>query len=221
MQKSKFKTQNHNSKVKSFAFLLVFLPFAFYLLNYSAVSAQAPSPTSTSIRDAVQKKVTEELAAIKNEVKKRAYLGTITAKSDATITLTTLRSATRTATVTPDTTIKLTGGADGTPADLKIGQFVLVMGDADSNGTLTAKRILVISKPAEDQRRAVFGTVTKVTSSTITLKENWAIKLSSTTKYTAKTKFSDIQVGSKIIVVGTVTSDQNLTAKLVHLLKSP
>ena len=181
----------------------------------------AQSPTPSSIRDAVQKKVTEELAAIKNEVKKRAYLGTISSKSDATITITTLRGATRTATVTPDTTIKLTGGADGTPADLKVGLFTLVMGDADGNGTLTAKRILVISKPVEDKRRAVFGTVTKVTSTTISLKENWAIKLSSTTKYTGKTKFSDIKVDGKIIAVGTVTSDRNLTAKLIHLLQSP
>ena len=94
------------------------------------------------------------------------------------------------------------------------------MGDADGTGTLTAKRILVIAKPAEDKRRAIFGVVTKVTSSTITLKD-WTVKLSSTTKYTGKTKASDIKVGAKLIIVGTVTSDKNLTAKLVHLLKSP
>ena len=112
------------------------------------------------------------------------------------------------------------GGADGTPADLKTGLFILAMGDADGTGTLTAKRILVIAKPAEDKRRAIFGVVTKVTSSTITLKD-WTVKLSSTTKYTGKTKASDIKVGAKLIIVGTVTSDKNLTAKLVHLLKSP
>ena len=191
------------------------------LLFYSSTLAFAQTATPGSIRDAVQKKVAEELAAIKNEIKKRAYLGTISSKSDATITLTTLRGATRSATVTTDTIIKLSGGTDGTPADLKANLFILVMGDADGNGTLTAKRILVIAKPVEDKRRAVFGTVTKITSSTITLKENWTVKLSSTTKYTGKSKLSDIKVGSKIIVVGTVTSDQNLTAKLVHLLKSP
>lgn len=185
-----------------------------------AAPIMAQTATPGSIRDAVQKKVAEEIAAIKNEVKKRAYLGTITTKSDATITLTTLRNTTRTATVTTDTAIKLLGSSDGTLADLKVGQFVLIMGDADGNGTLTAKRILVVSKPVEDKRRAVFGTVTKVTSSTITVKD-WTVKLSSTTKYTGKTKVSDIKVGNKIIVVGTVTSNQNLTAKLVHLLQSP
>ena len=200
-------------KLKHFLFLGIWS-----LVIVAPISAQTATPGS--IRDAVQKKVAEELNAIKNEVKKRAYLGTISAKSDATITITTLRNTTRTATVTPDTTIKLAGGADGTSADIKTGLFVLAMGDADGTGTLTAKRILVISKPAEDKRRAVFGSVTKVTSTTITLKD-WTIKLSSTTKYTGKTKLSDIKVGSKVIIVGTVTSDKNLTAKLVHLLKSP
>ncbi|TSC84109.1 MAG: hypothetical protein G01um101416_1139 [Microgenomates group bacterium Gr01-1014_16] len=201
-------------KLKHFLFLGIWS-----LVIAAPITAQSPTPVS--IRDAVQKKVAEELAAIKNEIKKKAYLGTITAKSDATITLITLKKAVKEATVTTDTAIKLSGGIDGTPADLKVGQFVLVMGDADGNGTLIAKRILVISKPTEDKRRAVFGTVTKLTSSTLTLKENWTIKLSSTTKYTGKTKAGDIKVGSKLITVGTVTSDQNLTAKLVHLLQSP
>jgi len=200
-------------KLKHFLFLGIWS-----LVIVAPISAQTATPGS--IRDAVQKKVAEELNAIKNEAKKRAYLGTISAKSDATITITTLRNTTRTATVTPDTTIKLSGGADGTPADLKTGLFILAMGDADGTGTLTAKRILVIAKPAEDKRRAIFGVVTKVTSSTITLKD-WTVKLSSTTKYTGKTKASDIKVGAKLIIVGTVTSDKNLTAKLVHLLKSP
>src|SRR3989344_2753578 len=98
-------------KFKHLLFLGIWL-----LVIAAPIAAQTATPGS--IRDAVQKKVAEELAAIKNEVKKRSYLGTITSKSDATITITTLRNTTRTATVTTDTIIKLSGGKDGTLADL-------------------------------------------------------------------------------------------------------
>ncbi len=188
------------------------------------VAAQSPSPSATSagtIRDAVKQKVSEELANIKQAVAKRAYVGTISAKSDLTLTITNLKNQSRTATVTTDTTIKLTGGKDGTVADLKVGDFIIAMGDADSNGVLNTKRLLVITQPEADTRDAVFVTVTKVTISSLTAenikKESWTIKLSSTTKYTGATKATDIKVGSKIIAVGTVSSS-TITANIIHLL---
>ena len=205
---------------------------AFFLITYTLTLFYSPalvvaqSPTATSIRDSVKKQVDEELAMIKNSVSKRAYLGTIVSKSDATITLTTPASATRTVTITTDSTIKLTGGKDGTIADLKEGTTVLAMGDADAEGKLTAKRLLVIPAPLPDKRRAIFATVTKVTVSQLAVINNneqvWTIKLTSATKYTGKTKASDIKTDSNVVVVGTESATNNtLTARLIHLVQSP
>ena len=194
------------------------------LVIASSVSAQTPSPSATSagvIRDAVKQKVDEELANIKQAVAKKAYVGTISTKSDLTLTITNLKNQARTATVTTDTTIKLTGGKDGTPADVKVGDFVIAMGDVDSNGALTTKRLLVIAKPAADTRDSVWVTVTKVATSSLTTentkKEAGTVKLSSATKYTGTTKVTDIKVGSKLVVVGSVAKT-TLTASLIQLL---
>ncbi len=187
-------------------------------LVVSVVAAQSPSPTASSsgnIRDAVKQKVSEELANIKQAVAKRAYVGTISAKSDLTLTITNLKNQSRTATVTTDTTIKLTGGKDGTPADLKVGDFIIAMGDVDSNGVLTTKRLLVIAQPEADNRDSVFVTVTKVSASSLTgenlKKEVWTIKL------TSAAKAADVKVGSKLVAVGTVSAS-TLSASIIALL---
>lgn len=188
------------------------------------VMAQTPTPTSGAdqIRDAVQQKVAEELSNIKQAVAKKAYVGTIAAVDNLDLTITNLKNQTRKAVVTTDTNIKLAGGKDGTPADLKTGNFVIAMGDADSNDVLTTKRLLVIGQPASDKREAVFITVSDTTSSTLvgqTLsKEEWTIKVTSSTDYIGDTKFSDIESGNKIVAAGTVAAEKTLSASIVKLI---
>jgi len=114
-------------------------------------------------------------------------------------------------------------GKDGTPADLKVKDYVLVMGDVDSQNNMTAKRLLVVTKPETDKRRAIMGTVTKSTVSSITLvtlntKETWTIRLTSTTGYTAKTKASDVKVDTRIVTLGTVTGTNTMNALVIHLV---
>ncbi len=190
------------------------------LLGVTTVAAQTPSPSS--IRDAVKDQVAKELADIKQAVSKKAFVGSISAKQDLTLTITNLKNQSRTATVTADTTIKLLGGKDGTPNDLKVGDFVIAMGDVDSSGILATKRLLVIAQPAADKRDSAFLTVTKATSSSLSgenlQKETWTIKVSSATKFTGETKLSDIKVGTKIIAAGTVAADKTLSAGFIHLV---
>jgi len=191
------------------------------LLLTASLLAQTPSSTGSAIRDAVK----EQVAAIKTAVAKRAFVGTISAKADATITVTNLTNQSKTAVITGDTVIRLTGGKDGTFADLKVGDFVIAMGDVDSQGTLTTKRLLVISKPGADKRRALTGRVTDTSSSSLTIetlkKEIITIKVTSNTTITNKNKLSDIKVGSRIVAVGLPTlAESTFTAKLLHLIPS-
>lgn len=125
--------------------------------------------------------------------------------------------------VSGDTTIKLLNGSEGTIADLKTNDFILVMGNVDSQNKMTASRLLVIKQPETDKRDTKFGAVTKVTSSTLNIGD-LTIKVSSTTDYTTtadgkvtKGKLADIKVGSKIVATGSVTTT-TLTATSVHLL---
>lgn len=192
------------------------------LLLTVSLLAQTPSSTGSAIREAVK----EQVAAIKTAVARRAYVGTISAKADATITVTNLKNQPpKTAVVTGDTVIRLTGGKDGTFADLKVGAFVIAMGEVDSQGTLTTKRLLVIAKPGADKRRALTGRVTSTSSSSLTIetlkKEIITIKVTSDTTITNKNKLSDIKVGSRVVVVGLPTlAESTFTAKLLHLIPS-
>lgn len=186
------------------------------LLCCSATLALSQSPTTT-LRDQVRDKVTEELSAIKNNVTKKGYVGTISAKVDATITITNLKNQARQATVTTDTAIKLSGNKDGTPADLKVGDFVIAMGDVDGQGLMTTKRLIVAAKPTEDKRQILSGTVTKISPSSLTMetldKKTSTFKITAVTKYTNKKKNTDVKVDSKIVIVADTT-----TALLIHLL---
>lgn len=176
------------------------------LLLTATLLAQTPTATDSAIRQAVK----DQVAAIKTAVAKKAYVGPISAKSEASITITNLSNQTRTAVIAGDATIKLVGGKEGTFADLKVGDFVIAMGDVDSQGTLAAKRLLVIAKPAPDKRVVVSGRVTDTATSSFTLetskKETWTIKYS---------KVKDLKVGTHVVAVGTSATAGNLTAKLV------
>ena len=171
-----------------------------------------PSPTS-AVREAVQKKVAEELAAIKKNVTKRSFVGEVTAKTDTSITLSSPRKQPRTITLLPDTTVKLTG-KETSISDIKVGNFVISMGEVDTSGIMTAKRVLIIDKPTADNRKVITGTVTKATSSQISLdtikKESWTIKNSLDTK---------VVVGDKIMVIGKLSLGTNtLTALKIQKL---
>jgi len=192
------------------------------LLLTATLLAQAPTATDSAIRQAVK----DQVDAIKTAVARRAFVGPISAKSEASITITNLANQTRTAVVAGDATIKLTGGKEGTFADLKVGDFVIAMGDIDSQGTLAVKRLLIIAKPTPDKRVVVSGRVTDLSTSDLTVetaaKEVWTVKLQAATSYAGKIKKSDIKVGDRIVTVGTTSTALNLTAKLiVQLSTSP
>ena len=195
--------------MKNLKFIIIFcliLPFTFYILHLPKVFAQTTSSDSSQLRDSVKQKVAEELAQIKQAVSKKAFLGTISSKNAATFNIANYLNQNRSAIVSTDTVIKLKNGSDGTPADLKTGDYILIMGDVDSTGNMTAKRLLVIAPPAVDKRASYWGKVT-ATGSTVTIDKLTAKLVSdtyiSTTNAgkTVKLKTSDIKVGNTVVMI--------------------
>jgi hypothetical protein len=191
--------------------LFVLLPVFTSFLITSQVMAQTSSESAQVLRDSVKQKVEEELSQIKKAVSKKAFLGTITAKSEATVTINSYRNEQRQALVTTDSTIKLKNGKDGTLKDLTAGDYILIMGDVDSQNLMTAKRLLVITAPTEDKRKLTFGKVT-ASGSTITIessaKDSLIAKLSSASVITkvasgksVKAKTTDIKTGDMVIAI--------------------
>jgi hypothetical protein len=183
--------------------------FLFLGILIQKASAQTPTATdsASTIRDSVKQKVTEELAQIKQGVAKKGFIGSIVTVSDASISLTGVFGQTHKILVAADTTIKLANGADGTPGDLKAGQYILAMGDVDSQDTMTSKRLLVVAKPDAETRTVVFGTITKSTTSSFMLGTD-TYKFTAATKFANKAKATDLQIGAKVTAIinnGTAT----------------
>lgn len=180
------------------------LTAAMFVLAAAPTFGQTASP-SGNIRNTIQDRVNQELAQIKQGVAKKGFVGSITTKSDATITITNLKNSPRTALVTTDTTIKLTGGKDGTPKDLKVGDFILAMGDVDSENKMTAKRLLVIDQPETDGRKVLAGIISSATASNFVLttssQATTTIKFSSATKYNDGFKASSLKTGARLVVI--------------------
>ncbi len=180
-------------------------------------SSLAQSATGSAIRDAVKDRVAAEVADIKLAVAKKAYVGTVTAKSEVGFSL-----ESRNVVVTPEATIK-NGSAEITLKDIKVGDFLIAMGDVDSAGNLTGKRILIVTKSAEDKRRSMVFIVTKTGTNSLVVenlkKESWTVRISSDTSYSAKIKLATIEAGDKIVVIGTLASTPStFNALKIHKL---
>lgn len=191
------------------------------LILSSFLIAQATS-TPSAIRDAVKDQVAAEVANIAKTKVKRAYVGTITSKTEAGFVMTNHKNEVRNITTTAEAVIK-NGAKDLTLKDLKVGDFVIAMGEADSKNNLLAKRILIVTKSPEDKRKTLVFTVTKTSASSLTVenlkKETWTLKITSDTLFTGKTKLSDIALGDKIAVVGSLASTTStFNALRIHKL---
>jgi len=173
--------------------------------------------TDSAILNAVKDKVAAEIADIKLAVAKKAYVGSVTAKSEVGFSL-----ETRNVVVSPEATIK-NGSTELTLKDIKVGDFVIAMGDVDSAGNLTGKRILIVTQSPEDKRKAMVFTVVKSGTASLSVetlkKEAWTVKISSDTGFVAKIKLANIEAGDKIVVIGTLASTPStFNALKIHKL---
>lgn len=195
--------------------------------SVSVGTAFAQSPASTDsaaiLRDSVKQKVAEELAQIKQAVSKKGFVGSITVKGDASINVVTPQNQTRTVLVTNDSVIKSVANKDITVADLKIGDYVLVMGSVDSQNQMTASRLLVIGKPLSDTRQTSFGTVTESAPASFTITtvkaESMTFKVSAAVKLNDNYTLKDLQTGVKVVVLYNQTGS-SLTAKRIYIFPS-
>ena len=143
---------------------------------------------------------------------------TITAIDGSKVSLKTADGWTRTIVVTADTTITK-GGQTIKVGDLDVGDTILFRQKRNDDGTYSIVAIVVPTPKAA-------GEVTALTSSTMTLKgrgdKTRTITLTGSTTYTlGKTKAakSDLAVGSRVVVEGSVSGD-TFTALTVHIALS-
>jgi hypothetical protein len=194
-----------------------------------------PEPTSSviqQIRDEVKKKVQEKIAEIQLG-KKRGFFGEILEIGDKTITLS-IRVGELKVNVVDDTSIIGLKKEKLTIDKLKTGDYVIAMGYMVEEGTLEAKRVVVITKPKATAREVAFGVISDISSEEkiITVKNerkqtSYTVEVTSETVITKKmttkvekVSFEDLAEQDRILAIGTPGTDSKkiITAKMIFVI---
>jgi len=178
--------------------------------------------------------IQEKLDQIKDKIEKKAYVGTILEITDSTLTLSSFRGKQRVR-LTAETTIVGSSKKEITTKDLAVEDKIIAMGDVDTNGTLEAKRIVVVAAPktVPPKRLVIFGTITEIDSkaSTITLTaiknldETVILKIDKDTDLAnpkdAKVtiKFKDLKENQKVLAIYPEPKEnESAVAKIIFIL---
>lgn len=226
---------------KLFLIILLSSFLIFGLSINKAIWAQTESATPTekestssadiqenvdSVRKEIEKKVAEKLDKITTQ--KRGYFGKISDLFNKTVVLT-LRTQDLTVKINEETEIVNISRQKVNFDGLEIGSWVIVLGELDQEGVLTAKRVVGIKNPEESpSREALLVKVTEVGEKSLKVEKNDGSTL--TVSIDKKTKISrkndekaiikDISAGDKIIVIGTSKKEGEILAKIIFLFGS-
>jgi RNase P/RNase MRP subunit p29 len=151
----------------------------------------------------------------------RFVRGQVTAIQATTLTVKT-PDGERQVTTSDETRFRIRGVENPTITDVKVGDYILARGEADSTGTFVAQAILVIS----GQRVGRFiaqGTVSDIEDTTLVLDTLQGKKQVTTDEAifwaldVEDPSLADVQVGDQVVVVGRPDKDGNLAARLVAI----
>lgn len=162
------------------------------------------TPPATEEAEILEEKIRDKISLQKS--KPKAYIGIITDKTEESLQIRNSEAEIQLISVKPEdvsfvkindttTTIKY--------EDLAIGDFIAVMGLTNGNGVLTAKRVIVTNPLEEITRKIVFGRVTNIQKSVVTLEEqggiSWTLEFPKRWKGPEK---NELDIDQKIIAVG-------------------
>lgn len=240
----KVKAKKLKLQLKSQKFLVLSFGFALYALSFTLSTAHAfaqdatspATPSATTPSDSVRDKVRKTIESLTR--KPRAVVGNLSDIADTTLQIKTRSNESIMVSVTKDTSyVRMNQGkkTDIKFSELVLGDFTIAMGTRNGNNVLEATRIITYDKNPLKVRRAVYGTVSQNKNGVLTVSlpksgEAWTIKTSSKTNITAnlpagkagmtEVKANSIEVGARIVAVGTPDEKQTntLLASLVHVI---
>lgn len=191
---------------------------------------QAISAQETD-QDEVQEVVEERLQQAANKL--RAYVGTVTDKTEDTMQLESDENEIKLVSVNlEETSFAKTNGSSETInfEDVGIGDYVITMGTLDDNNVLAAQRIVVSPVPDELENEAVLAEVTLVNDEIqVELKpDNIALELDLASNYDitetdeegeiVELRISSLDEGDRLILVGVRDEDVFVTHR-IHVIE--
>ncbi len=230
----------NNKKYLKFILILFASFFVVGSLLLTKSLAQTPTPTPAEeeeeISPEIKEKVQERIEAIKESgSRKGAFFGNLTDISNSTLIL---EYQEKEEIVKTDDETTFIGKSNQAIEinDLEIEDFIIAMGYLEED-ILTGKRISVLAEEPEptEVREAVYGTIADLSQeeeiiSLNTLKEEVTYEIEVTAKTEINQKideeteeigFKDLEIGDRLVVVGTLENEnKTIAATLIRLLSA-
>ena len=181
--------------------IILFLFFTLISFGTREIFAQSATSSGQAIKD----RVLEKIEDVKNSPK--AYVGTITDKSQNTLQLKTAKGEIKLISIDLAATTFVKVGTKTVVAkfdDVAIGDFIIAMGFKNGNDILNAKRVLITPAPELPKRKIVNGNVVSIVNKKVTFESQG---VSYELKFPKKWQGPDIKEltqGDKIVVVGEI-----------------
>lgn len=201
--------------------LTIFLIFGFF----GCVFAQESTESADSVRDKVKEK-------IENVINKpKAYLGTITDKTEDTLQIKNLKGEIQFVSVEAEQTSMLSVGKTSKTIkydDVALGDFIIAMGyialdgnDEKTNGNsvLETKRILVTQPFEPTKRKIAFGNVVSIEKKILTLKSGEEEYKFEFPKSWKGPEIDEIADGDKVAIVG-VPDEEKVIIRTIEIVSN-
>jgi hypothetical protein len=198
--------------------ILIILATLLFISTSSKLLAQETSTDESDIRQ----KVIEKVQVAKN--KPKAYLGTITDKTDDSMQIKNTGGEILLLSVNADEASFIKSNDESTAikyTDLAIGDFVVAMGLLDDQSVLDAKRILVTTPPTTMTRKIVYGDIVTIGTAEVEIKDkdgtSWTLSFPKRWK---GPDLDELSEGEKLIAVGETTGN-TIDIRSIFTVDSP
>lgn len=191
------------------------------IINPVFAAESTPSADIKTKLEELKKEIASKAAVLKAEVNRKlqdkAYVGTIEAKNQNSLTLTS-RNKTKTVSINQDTVFesKIKVRKNLSLKTLSTKDYLAALGDVDEQGVLTAKKIILILEKKLSPKTYLWGQVISISDKLITLKDG---KLNSHAVSLSSLKTSaNLKKNNFVIVVGSLTKNDIFEASFIHVL---
>lgn len=159
--------------INALIFLFIILHSSFIIPTALAVDSTPSADIRTKLEE-LKKEIASKAAILKKEVDKKltnkAYVGKIKTKSDTAVTLAS-KNGPRIVNITQDSEfISQVKAKKYSQKLMSQEDYIAALGDIDENQVLTAKRLILLPQPQDQNKTYLWGQIVAISEKLITLK---------------------------------------------------
>lgn len=185
--------------------------------NYLDTDTESEEIIATESADTVREKLKEKIST--KSLKTTSYVGTITDISSGTIQIKSVQGDIKQMSLSDDTSFinTLKKNVEVKATDLAIGDYIVAMGFVNGNKVLDSKRILISDPVIKNNFETVFGTISAISKTKLTIdRDNGEVLEITLPKKWVGPNISEMKEGQKIVTVGEM-KEESFTLRTIFI----